>query len=124
MSQGEPTFSDLADLPRPRPWRLSLGRLIVGIAILELVLALAVQHVVLQRKAAALERWGASLRQRERYLRQRGAAPWTAASDRRDAPDLKRRFLHWTRQGASIPGSGGRTGGAAAADEPDADPIP
>jgi hypothetical protein len=57
----------------------------IGMAVLALVLSLAIQFVVLRRRAAELERWGRSLRDRERYLHQLDNASGQAALDPEDA---------------------------------------
>jgi hypothetical protein len=78
-----------SDPPRradPRPIRMTLGHLMIGIALLAVVLAVAIQSVVIQHRAAELERWGRSLRERERYLRQMGAASRQAAQGPGDHP--------------------------------------
>jgi len=78
------------------PARLTLRDLMTGIALLAVCLALAFQLVAIRRRAAELERWGQSLRQRERHLRQmdssvKRAAPRSEDPLRHaaDAPEAK-----------------------------------
>jgi hypothetical protein len=79
VSQRKPASWDSPDLEAPRPPRLTLRDLMMGIAVLALVLALAIQSVVIRRRAVELERWGQLLRERERYLQQREDASRRAA---------------------------------------------
>jgi hypothetical protein len=125
--------------------RMTLGHLMGGIAVLAVVLALAMQYVVLHRRAVALERWGQSLRQRERYLRQRAEASRLAAQaqvglDAR-SPDRalldevqeigwNRHEIEWPlthrtrRQGSTPPTDVGTPTDGAGAGEPEPDSIP
>jgi hypothetical protein len=79
VGQRKPASWDSPDLEAPRPSRLTLRDLMMGIAVLALVLALAIQSVVIRRRATELERWGQSLRERERYLQRREDASRRAA---------------------------------------------
>ena len=90
----------------PRRLRFTLRGLMIGIALLSVVLALAVQLYAIRRRQAELERWGRSLRERERYLHRLGDASRQAVKAREEAQSA----------------SGDPRAGASAASEVRADP--
>jgi hypothetical protein len=68
VTQPEPVPTALPQRGAPRRFRFPLRHLMIAIALLGVVLALAIQLHVIRRQKAELARWGASLRERERYL--------------------------------------------------------